>query len=890
MPSAGLPSPDQLLGISNRYPFWYPQQYELLTQSLDWFYSPARFLGMSIPTGCHAKGQGILMYDGSIKRVEDIIVGDALMGMDSTLRRVLSLIRGNGLLCDIVPVKGKPFRVNLDHILTLKATKGISSSRTGKVRINNGSRGGIVDEEVRDVVVSEYVAASRTFRHIMKLFRVPVEFPVTSSVLPISPYVLGVILGDATFGHKESGSVTNCSSHHFPELYAEAEKFGVDLRDAGERANCETLRFARRRSDKPNRFADAIRSLGLWYKLSGDKFVPQVYKIASRKNRLELLAGLMDTDGYCERSGFDYVSKSEKLAEDVAFVCRSVGLAAYITPCVKGNQTGYFNLYFRVSISGDCSIIPTRHRKAKSRQQIKDVLVTGIDVRIHGTGEFYGFILDGDGRYLLDDFTVTHNSGKSLSSLLLSKLSEARTVVLTATKGLQSQYLSMAKDVGGMVVVGQNNFPCILVNALRADEGPCHDGLPCAVREQCPYRVQLKEALESKLVITNYAYWLAQTNFSSGLGDFGLLVADESHQCFSAMENYLTIFISKLDIQPLGIDFPESPDQWNVWRSWAEVSVPIAADAVNKIEQEIKGYRSKNQPVPSHVSRAYRTTNSVHARIKRLSSVGEQWVIQKTYHGYRFVPKWVSNYSQHLFHDIPKVVLMSAILSHRSADYLGVPSNGSRAWIEMDSHFPPSNTPIWHIPTARINYRTDDYGSTIWCSRIDQIIQRRLDRKGIVFTVSYERAKMLLSRSRFKDIMFTHSTGDVIQVVEKFKKASAPAVLVSPSVTTGYDFPMDISGHGVPQYIVIGKIPYPDTRDLVTKARHEDDKDWTSYMAMETLVQSAGRMTRSEKDLCEVLIIDDSWRWFGYRYSKFAPAWFRARVKGSLETVPNPPF
>jgi len=484
--------------------------------------------------------------------------------------------------------------------------------------------------------------------------------------------------------------------------------------------------------------------------------------------------------------------------------------------------------------------------------------------------------------------SIPTGSGKSLSSLLLSKLSEARTVVLTATKGLQSQYQAMAKDVGGTVVVGQNNFPCILVNNLTADEGPCHDGLPCAVREQCPYRVQLKKALDSNLVITNYAYWLAQTNFSSGLGDFGLLIADESHQCFNAMENYLTIFVSRLDIQPIGINFPESADQWSVWQSWAEVSAPIAADVANRIEQEMKQYRSKNQPVPSHVSRAYRITNGVHARLRRLASVNEEWVIQKTYHGYRFVPKWVSNYSQHLFHDIPKVVLMSAILSHRSADYLGVPSNGSRSWIEMDSYFPPENTPIWHIPTARINYRTDDYGATIWCSRIDQIIQRRLDRKGIVFTVSYDRAKMLLSRSRFKNIMFTHGTRDVVQVVDRFKKAPAPAVLVSPSVTTGYDFPMDISGHGVPQYIIIGKIPYPDTRDIVTQARHQDDKDWTSYMAMETLVQSCGRMTRSGDDKCEVFLVDDNAKWFMYKFATFAPRWFRDRFRGSLETVPDP--
>jgi len=81
---------------------------------------------------------------------------------------------------------------------------------------------------------------------------------------------------------------------------------------------------------------------------------------------------------------------------------------------------------------------------------------------------------------------------------------------------------------------------------------------------------------------------------------------------------------------------------------------------------------------------------------------------------------------------------------------------------------------------------------------------------------------------------------------------------------------------------------YSDTRDIVTQARHQDDKDWTSYMAMETLVQSCGRMTRSENDKCEVFIVDDNFRWFGYRYSKFAPKWFQDRVRGSLETVPEP--
>ena len=73
--------------------------------------------------GCHAKGQGILMHDGTVKNVEDIQVGDQLHGMDYKPRTVYSLCRGRDTMVRIVPVKGKSFVVNINHILTLVRSK-----------------------------------------------------------------------------------------------------------------------------------------------------------------------------------------------------------------------------------------------------------------------------------------------------------------------------------------------------------------------------------------------------------------------------------------------------------------------------------------------------------------------------------------------------------------------------------------------------------------------------------------------------------------------------------------------------------------------------------------------------------------------------------------------
>jgi Rad3-related DNA helicase len=502
-------------------------------------------------------------------------------------------------------------------------------------------------------------------------------------------------------------------------------------------------------------------------------------------------------------------------------------------------------------------------------------------------------------------------AGKTALALLAAKMTGVRTCILTATKGLQEQYYQDAQSMA-VLAKGQNNFKCSLVPTLNADEAPCHEGLSCSYARSggCEYRVQLKKALESQIVITNYAYYLAQTRFSSGLGEFGLCILDEAHSSFSALESHLTTYLPKMELESLGVTFPSlpasdiynwgsrkktstdpdpdtiyPPSLWAQWQMWASLSSEPAQERAEELSIEVKELRDAGNPVPGALSRSYRSAKSLSAKLSSLSSATGDWVIQKTYHGYLFTPRWVASNGSALFQTVPKVMLMSAILSHKTADSIGVPVGEDRTWLEVGSYFPPENTPIWHVPTARINYRTDDYGTTIWQARIDQIIQRRLDRKGIIFTVSYDRARLLMSRSRYKDIMLTHSTGDVSLVVNRFKAMKAPAVLVSPTVTTGWDFPAETTGV---RYLIAGKIPYPDSQNIVLQARHKDDKDWSSYLAMETMIQELGRATRSVTDRVECLILDDNWIWYYNSYKKFAPKWFQERVKGSLTCVPDP--
>lgn len=70
-------------------------------------------------TGCHAPGQKVMRFDGSLVAVEDVRVDDLLMGPDFTPRRVLSLAAGRARMYRVVPESGAPFFVTEDHLLTV---------------------------------------------------------------------------------------------------------------------------------------------------------------------------------------------------------------------------------------------------------------------------------------------------------------------------------------------------------------------------------------------------------------------------------------------------------------------------------------------------------------------------------------------------------------------------------------------------------------------------------------------------------------------------------------------------------------------------------------------------------------------------------------------------
>lgn len=332
---------------------------------------------------CLGEGTPVLMFDGSIKNVEDIKNGDLLMGVDSTPRVVSGLVSGEDVLYEVKQVKGDSYVVNSSHVLSLK--------KTGT-------------NEVVNIPIEDYIKKSDGFKHLHKGWKTGVDFK--ESKVDIDPYFLGMWLGD---GDSKSVRITNVDFEVEDFLRQYAKDLQLSLKvytNNGKKAT--TLSVTNSFNTTKNSLQAVLRKNNLL----NNKHIPESYKINSRDVRLNVLAGLIDSDGYVNHQGYVFVNKNKRLAEDVLFIARSLGLYAYIKPFKGKSQLGTIGLYYKVGISGDCSIVPVKikRKKVSKRRQIKDVLKTGITVKKLGIGNYYGFELNKDKLFILGDFTVTHNT------------------------------------------------------------------------------------------------------------------------------------------------------------------------------------------------------------------------------------------------------------------------------------------------------------------------------------------------------------------------------------------------------------------------------------------------------------------------------------------------
>ena len=176
-----------------------------------------------------------------------------------------------------------------------------------------------------------------------------------------------------------------------------------------------------------------LKNLLKKYDLLKEKFIPIEYKVNDRDTRLKVLAGLIDSDGHVhkERDGrrinISQGMMHEKLANDIVYLARSVGFSASkiirdVTWIYKDEKRSGKCISINISGNG-LEDIPTLLPRKKCASPLRhQVLNTGpIKIKKVENGKFVGLTIDGNERFVINDFTVTHNCTNVFSTKFIVK-------------------------------------------------------------------------------------------------------------------------------------------------------------------------------------------------------------------------------------------------------------------------------------------------------------------------------------------------------------------------------------------------------------------------------------------------------------------------------------
>lgn len=337
---------------------------------------------------CVAKGTRFIMFDGSIKNVEDIVAGDVLMGPDSKPRTVLATTHGIDNMYKVIPENGIEHIVNSKHPI-----------RT----IYRKAYGNIVREEL--ITAPNHIktlSLHPRWRECYALEKVNgIEFE-HKDVL-IDPYIFGLWIGD---GDKDSARFTNPDIEVIDALkeFANTNNLVCNIYNHSTSKLAKRISFTKKDCSL-NWFRQALDAMGV----KDNKFIPKNYICTDRESRLQFLAGIIDTDGNYDarKHNFEIIQKLESVTAGIVYIARSLGIKTTVKTKVVNGCT-----YYRIFLLSKGWIIPTKVKRKQCPEYTalqKNPLECRFDIESIGKDEYYGFEVDGDSLCLLEDFTIFHN-------------------------------------------------------------------------------------------------------------------------------------------------------------------------------------------------------------------------------------------------------------------------------------------------------------------------------------------------------------------------------------------------------------------------------------------------------------------------------------------------
>jgi hypothetical protein len=344
----------------------------------------------------------VLTPDGWVT-MGDLKVGDFVIGLDGKPTKVLGVFPQGVLKTFILKTNdGAVAYSGPEHLWTVRRSTGNSRK--------SGYQTYTLQELIDKGITVQTPSRGKTGRKPLANWELPLVSPVQFAPKEylISPYMLGVLIGD---GALSSGKVFFSNPLTDSAIKDRVEKllvpgYSLSGRDTG---GCYQYHIIG--GNGKNLYNAEIKRLGLNV-LSGAKFIPAEYMFGSVEQRLDLLRGLMDTDGSCSGNRTSYSTSSVRLTHDIVSLVQSLGGLAVIHTYQRTDSADEHQVRININL---CPFFLRRKadewkpskfgRYISCVEQVKDSECVCIKVA------------NEDGLYVINDFIVTHNSTLALSSV-----------------------------------------------------------------------------------------------------------------------------------------------------------------------------------------------------------------------------------------------------------------------------------------------------------------------------------------------------------------------------------------------------------------------------------------------------------------------------------------
>ncbi len=476
-------------------------------------------------------------------------------------------------------------------------------------------------------------------------------------------------------------------------------------------------------------------------------------------------------------------------------------------------------------------------------------------------------------------------------------LFEAGSYFLTTQKILQEQYV---KDFGGFSgpmksIKSSSNYTCRFnkktscgesLRALRTAEKGSKFWKACTFN--CVYRNAKESFLKSPEGVTNFPYFLAETQYAGKISPRQVLVIDEAHNLDSQLSKFIEITISNRFCKSfLNFEIPKGITALKYVKWIEETYVPTIAGKLKHLEQMLEKYVGLTEKIKSgefaSIAKKFEIMDKHVCKVRRFLELydSDNWVMNEIAADGRsgrkieFKPIDIAPFAnEHLYNFGEVVILMSATILDPNAfiESVGIPKEKA-AFISLASPFPVENRPVVYSGIGKMSSKMIDETLPRMAQAVKAILTQHKNEKGIIHCHSYKVANFL-KRNIKSTRLLIHNSENREKVLEKHMKAKKATVLISPSMTEGVDLKGDLS-----RFQIICKVPYPYLGDKLVRKKMNKWKWWYPLQTAKTIVQAAGRSVRSDDDTAVTYILDSDFEMFYNRNRSMFPKGFKESLQ-----------